>query len=238
MLRDPVYIFPEVTGFKGTVLDDYLALGYYRMQHLIFTTNHTQLDMERYRIPVFWLRTLVKRIKENKSSLTIRKKCAAFTVRYKKAIVTEEIEALYDLYRNHVNFSTAEKCADYLHEFAFENPYDSWMIEVRNGTKLIAVGYFDKGQNASAGILNIYHPQYHKYSLGKLLILKKIDFALENNIALYYTGYISTAITKFDYKLFPDINAMEVYLPIDKKWVPYTFYGKELLEEYFFNGFV
>ena len=235
MKLEPDYIFPEIDGFKGEVFDAYLADGYYRMQHLIFTTHHTQIDTDSHRLPVFWLRTIVTAIKENKSASTIRKKCNEFTVTYKQATVTAEIENLYALYKDHVNFSTAANCKDYLHMDLFENPWDDWMVEIRDGALLIAVGYFDKGNNAIAGILNIYHPSYHQYSLGKYLILQKIDYAKINQIKYYYTGYISTASTKFDYKIFPDINAMQVFLPADKKWAPYTNFNKELLEAYFFN---
>jgi arginine-tRNA-protein transferase len=232
MTNENEYIFPDEFGFKDKVLDDYLAKGYYRMQHLMFTTNETLLDYEGQSYPVFWLRTLVKHLKESSAASTIRKKCSLFSVTLKPANVTQEQETLYAVYRNHVNFSTSEFCRDYLHHSIIENPFDSWMIEIRDGTTLIAVGYFDSGKKTIAGILNFYHPEYKNYSLGKFLVLNKIDFALQHQMQYYYTGYISTATTKFDYKLFPDEKAVEVYLPREDKWLPFYFLGKEMLEEY------
>jgi hypothetical protein len=67
--------------------------------------------------------------------------------------------------------------------------------------------------------------------------LQKIDFAMANNIPFYYTGYISTAINKFDYKLFPDAAAMEVFLPVESQWLPYNMLGKPLLQAYFNHHF-
>ena len=235
MNNEPLYFLPRENGFKGKVLDDFLASGYYRMQHLIFTTNHTSMDPEKESMPVFWLRTEVKKIHENKAALAIRKKCASFTVTCKKAEITAELEELYRIYKDHVDFSVSSTCREYLHLDEFENPYDSRMIEIRDGSILIAAGFFDKGENAISGILNFYHPAYHKFSLGKYLILKKIDHALDNDISYYYTGYISTAITKFDYKLFPDITAIEVYLPVEKTWLPFALLGKEKLKDYYRN---
>jgi arginine-tRNA-protein transferase len=139
------------------------------------------------------------------------------------------------MYRKHISFSAAESCEDYLHQRFLPNPFNSYMIEVRDGSTLIAVGYFDLGKNAIAGIINFYHPNYHKFSLGKFLMLQKINYALQNNIPYYYTGYISTAITKFDYKIFPDQEAIEVYLPADKKWINYSNIDKSFLEDYYFN---
>ncbi len=232
MLYEPDYVLPDEAGFKGTLLDEYLALGFYRMQHIMFTTNHTRLNLDGNSVPVFWLRTLLPQVHEQPSARAIRKKCAAFSVTYKKAMITPETEALYSLYRESVNFSTSETSRSYLHQFEFYNPFDSWMVEVRDATQLIAVGYFDKGSNAISGILNFYHPAYNKYSLGKFLILQKINYAITNKMDWYYTGYISTATTKFDYKLFPDATAMQVYLPMERKWVCYNTLGKPLLLAY------
>ncbi|MEO7310712.1 MAG: GNAT family N-acetyltransferase [Chitinophagaceae bacterium] len=235
MLREPDYILPGVEGFKGELLDGYLAAGYYRMQHMVFTTHHTRLELDTVSVPVFWLRTILAKIDEQKSALVIRKKCAAFTVRYKRATVTPETETLYALYRNHVAFSTAETSSNYLHQYGLENPFDSWMVEVRDTKKLVAVGYFDRGGDAITGILNFYDPSYTKYSLGKFMILKKIDYAQQHKMTYYYTGYISTGSNRFDYKLFPSPDAVEVYLPVEDIWVPFSFFGKQQLQEYFLD---
>ena len=84
------YIPSSVEGFKGKVLADLLAAGYYRMRHDLFTTHSIpRFDGENSLIfmPVFWLRTLVNKITENKSAIRIRKQCAAFTVEYTSAAI-------------------------------------------------------------------------------------------------------------------------------------------------------
>jgi leucyl-tRNA---protein transferase len=238
MMNDPHYILPDKSGCKGTVLDAYLSYGYYRMYHMIFTTNQTALDMDSESLPVFWLRTEVLNVVENKVSAAIRKKCAAFSVTYKKAAITPEIEALYQLYHSQVNFITSATCKDCITDDSIQNPFDTSMIEIRDGSTLIAVGYFDLGKTAIAGILNFYHPGYKKYSLGKYLMLQKIEYALLHKITYYYTGYISTASGKFDYKLFPDVAAIQVFLPIEKVWLPYATLGKMKLAEYYAAHFI
>ncbi len=237
MINTPYFVVAGPGGFKGPLLDAYLAAGYYRMLHTVFTTNNTRVDMEGEDLPVFWLRTQVKNITESSSALSLRKKCAAFTVTCKPATITAETETLYDLYHSVIDFSTGGTVYDCLHDSRLPNPFDSRMIEIRDGNTLVAVGYFDFGQQAISGILNFYHPAYKKYSLGKYLILQKIDWALANNIPLYYTGYISTAITKFDYKLFPAKAAIELYLPVEATWVSYHLLEKEWLEAYYENHF-
>lgn len=234
MINDD-YISAGEAGFTGAMLDDYLSSGYYRMQHSIFTTHFTCFDEQGKGSPVFWLRTKLNEIKENKTATGIRRKCAAFKVQYKRAVINSEHEALYQLYREYVNFAVATTCTKYLHADDCGNPYDSWMIEIRDADLLIAVGFFDKGKEAISGIMNFYRPSYNKYSLGKYLMLKKMDYALANHIPLYYTGYLSTAFTKFDYKLFPDKEAVEVYLPLERKWRRFNTFGKAGLEAYFWN---
>ena len=235
------YIQPSEKGFKGTMLDEYLALGYYRIGNMLFTAqavHNGYYGKSRIMMVVFWLRTLVNTVAENKATRSIKNKCSGFTVVYKKATITEEIEELFSLYRSQIDFETTSSCSEYFNNKLLENYFDSWMIEIRDGIKLIAIGYFDKGDKAIMGILNFYHPDYRKFSLGKFLMLQKIDYALANNIVYYYTGYISTENTKFDYKLFPDVNAIEVYMPIEKKWDPVTFYDKSKLATYFQENYI
>lgn len=232
MTLGPYYILPGEQGIKGRLLDDYLAEGYYRMLHTVFTTHYTQLDTAGPALPVFWLRTQLANIRENKNALAIRKKCAGFTVSCSPAAITSETEALYSLYHSAVNFNTGSSCYVCMHDSSMPNPFDSRMIEIRDGATLIAVGYFDRGDNSITGILNFYHPGYKKYSLGKYLMLQKIDWAVANGITLYYTGYICIGNTKFDYKLYPDTSAIEVFLPVERIWLPFSIVGKEGLATY------
>lgn len=232
------YFFPDENGFKADTIDRLLEAGYYRMQHLMFTTNETQIDGYEKSIPVFWLRTLVNRCKLSKSAFTILKKGARFSVSVQPAHVNDEIETLYALYKNHVVFSVSFSCTDYLHMDYLPNPFESMMVQVRDGNELIAVGFFDKGQQSIAGIMNIYHPGYQSYSLGKFLILQKLQYAVSNCTSFYYTGYISPGSTRFDYKTFPDPTAVEVLLPDKQQWVHYHSLGKAFLAEYYLKYLV
>lgn len=232
-MLQPTYILPNKQGCKGVLLDTYLAAGYYRMANLIFTTYATSIDDNSELLPVFWLRTPIKNITPSKAAKSIVKKCSQFEHTFKKAQITAEIEALYSLYYHYVDFETANSCFNCMCQAGYKNPFTSWMIEVRENNILIAVGYFDEGAQSIAGILNFYHPNYKKYSLGKYLMLLKINFALANDKLFYYTGYLSTKINKFDYKLFPDVAAIEVYLPAHYQWQPYSKWRKENLQQYY-----
>jgi len=227
------YIAAGEEGFKDVMFDQLLAAGFYRMQHLMFTCNETIINEEGDFIPVFWLRTLVNKYKPGRSANNIMKKCADFSVSIQQAHVNDEVEDLYASYRKNLQFTVASACKDYLHQQSLPQPFDSMMVQVRDNATLIATGYFDKGREAIAGIMNIYHPGYNSYSLGKFMMLQKLKYARSKNMQFYYTGYISTKSTRFDYKIFPDINAVEVLLPVEQQWAPYHLLNKNFLAEYY-----
>ncbi|GEO10884.1 GNAT family N-acetyltransferase [Segetibacter aerophilus] len=227
------YIAADENSFKNESFDHLLAAGYYRMQHLMFTCNDTALGEDMPAVPVFWLRTLVNQCGLNRAAKTILKKAENFSVSVQPASVDDEVESLYALYKNHVPFSVSTTCTDYLHQEIVPHPFDSMMVQVRDDDKLIATGYFDKGSQSIAGIMNIYHPDYNKYSLGKFLMLQKLQYALSQKKTFYYTGYISTGSTRFDYKTFPDPTAVEVLFPDKQEWQPYHLLSKAFLAEYY-----
>lgn len=232
------YIAPDEQGFKGNAIDELFAAGYYRMQHLMFTCNDTILTDGQPPIPVFWLRTLVKECKLNKTAKTILNKSSGFNIDILPANVNNEVEALYALYKSHVSFSVSSTCAAYLHQPILPQPFHSLMVQVRCKGQLIATGYFDTGEKSIAGIMNIYHPKFHQYSLGKLLILQKLQYAVFQNKQYYYTGYISPGSSRFDYKVFPDPMAVEVLLSERQQWVPYHLLSKAFLNDYYLNYLV
>ncbi len=232
MVAGPQYFIASQEGFTSHTLDFYLAAGYYRMQHLIFTTHFIKDAESEIKHPVFWLRTNLKKLRTSRTAALIKNKAASFSVNYKQATVNAEIETLYNVYKNSLTFQLAANCYECLHQQEITLPYDSKIIEIRKDETLIAAGFFDCGQNSLAGILNIYHPDYKKFSLGKLLMLLKIEYAINQNMNFYYTGYFSTRFSKFDYKIFPDPAAMEIYLPNENCWIPYESISKEYLNEY------
>ena len=232
MIAGPQYFIASKDRFTENILDEFLAAGYYRMQHLIFTTNFITDPETQKKHPVFWLRTNLKKLKPTKSATFIKRKCAAFSVSFKHASITDEIENLYTLYKNSLPLNLSANCYEFLHQPQIPLPYESKMIEIRKEEELIAVGFFDCGQKSLAGILNIYSPNYKKCSLGKLLMLLKIDYAIKEGMDFYYTGYFSTSLSKFDYKIFPDARAIEVFLPEENFWIAYESMSKEALNEY------
>jgi arginine-tRNA-protein transferase len=100
--------------------------------------------------------------------------------------------------------------------------FDTYVVEVRDENKLIAAGIFDNGSQSIAGIMNFYDPAYRKQSLGKFLMLMKINYARQQRKAYYYPGYLVNDYPKFDYKLFPCQSATEVFDANSGTWFPFS----------------
>jgi arginine-tRNA-protein transferase len=207
-------------AISGKQLDIFLAKGWYRMGQGIFTTNYVIQEDKFFR--VYWLRYNLHTLKMGRQAQQVARSCKQFQVDVKPLVVTEELEQLYSLYRSSLSFEPAESVKSWLFDMQLTNIYDSHVVEVRDNNLLVAAGIFDAGYRSIAGILNCYHPAYRKNSLGKYLMLEKIRHATALGKQWYYPGYIVKDYPKFDYKLFVDKTAAEIFMPESNCWYLYS----------------
>ena len=208
--------FPE--NLTGRQLDEYLSRGWFRMGQTIFTTDVVPLNDSVY--AVYWLRIDLRRLKYGKTQKKLFVLNKNFTVTIQPLSINSELEDLFTLYRTAVDFTPPQSVEEYLFLGINQNIYDTYLIQIRDHGKLIAAGIFDNGETSIAGILNFYDPSYKKYSLGKYLMLIKAEHAIKMGKAWYYPGYIASGFSKFNYKLFPDKHATEMYDKDSKTWLP------------------
>ena len=223
-------------GISEQELDNYLANGWFRMKQSLFTTDETY-DNSFVRL-LFWLRVNIPAVKLGKKQKRVYKKTQSFTIEIGEWKLNNEIENLWQKYISYIDFFALTSVSAYLFNNEsgdIKNIFNTKMVTIRDNGRLIAVGYFDIASNSIAAILHFYDPEYRSFSLGKYLMLLEMDYARNNNKQFYYTGYIGIGINKFDYKLFCDINATEVYVPQDDEWVLWNTIGKVGLEQKFFD---
>jgi arginine-tRNA-protein transferase len=225
MLSENYIYYPE--QLTGQELDVFLEKGWYRMGQSIFTTHFISLQERIHR--VFWLRYNLNSLVLGRTHHRLIKKNKQFKTLIKPMEITDELEELYALYKTGIDFEPAQSIHHWLYGDQVNNVFDTDLVEVRDNEKIIAAGIFDKGHNTIAGIMNFYHPDYKKFSLGKYLILAKMRYAKANNKQWYYPGYIVYNHPGFDYKLFADKSATELFIPEQEGWKLYT---AELLDQY------
>lgn len=210
----------DLYPFQGILLDKLLEAGNYRMHQQFFTTDMIFMDDTVY--DVYWLRIALPKVQYSKSQLKILQSYKRFRIEIAPLLITTEMEELYWNYRNSIQFEHVHDLNDYLSDGTPINRFESKQICIYDDKKLIAVGIFDKGTESIAGIINFFDPSYKKYSLGKQLMLLKCEYAIVNQMTFYYPGYIAVGFNKFDYKVFPNIEAVEILDPMKPVWSSYS----------------
>jgi arginyl-tRNA--protein-N-Asp/Glu arginylyltransferase len=209
-----------LSRLPGDFLDYYLGQGYYRMGQNLFTCQFLPLETGVY--TTHWLRLAVARVAYGPKQRQLFRLNEQFTVAVRPFRLTLEYEALYTRYYQSIDFDANPSLGDLLLEGSPHNIFDSHVLEVRDGERLIAAGVFDHGTDSIAGIVNFYDPAYRKHSLGKYLMLLKLEHARRHQLAYYYPGYLVHNYPKFDYKLWACLAATEVFNARTHQWRPFS----------------
>ncbi len=212
------HFYPEAVSPQ--LLDAYLIKGWYRIHQMLITTDLIAKEDEFF--AVFWLRYRLQHYKHSKKSHKLLQALNQFTKQIEPLQFTDELEDLFATYRTEIDFDMSESVRAYLLGDRRENVFNSQLLTIRDDGKLIAAGCYDEAETSLMGLLSIYDPAYKKYSLGKVLLLLKLEEALRSQKTYFYPGYVSLHTTKFDYKLFPDLQATEVYNRLVDEWQPYA----------------
>lgn len=212
------HFYPEEVSPQ--LLDAYLSKGWYRIHQMLITTDLIAKEDEFF--AVFWLRYRLKDYQHSKKSEKLLRACEHFNCSIEPLQFTDELEELFTNYREQLDFDMSDSARAYLLGDRTENVFTTQLLTIRDNGKLIAAGCYDEAETSLMGLLSIYDPAYKKYSLGKVLLLKKLEEAIRLRKTYFYPGYISLHTPKFDYKLFPDKGATEVYNRLTDAWQPYT----------------
>jgi len=203
---------------KGDLLDNFLAMGWFRIGSILHTTNITWLNEIEY--PVYWLRYNVSAVRLRRNNTKLISANGCFTTCCRPLELNHETVQLFNKYRKRTKFKLGKSLDSILIDTS-NDTFDSRIMEVRLHGHLIAAGIFDVGKKSIENIINIYDHAYKQYSLGKFLILSIYKYCLENGYAYYYPGYYIPGQEILSYKLFLDKQATEVYVPEQNTWVGY-----------------
>ena len=149
------------------------------MRHYLYTTHF--LHQQRKFYNAVWLRYRLREIEFTPSqSKLLRKINQRFRVSVSRFEYDVGVEDLYLRYCDAMPFLKADSIEALLGPLHHQ-VFDTHIIKIFDGNKIIAAGIFDLGENAAAGIGSIYHPDYKKHSLGKALLLQKIWYCRQHN---------------------------------------------------------
>lgn len=207
----PQEIFPEE-------LDSYLAKGWFRMGQTIFTCRFITFQDILY--TTVWLKlSLVGNEFSKSQRKLIRKNRNQFNVVRRKAIFDSEKEELYKIHRRRFSGHVARTLRSSLFGDTSFNIYDTYEIAIYDEGQLIGCSFFDRGEKALASIMGMFHPDYHKSSLGYYTMLEEIFYGQQQGYEEYYPGYVVPGYAKFDYKL--RVGDTDYYDEESGVWLPY-----------------
>ncbi|KAJ9623513.1 Arginyl-tRNA--protein transferase 1 [Taxawa tesnikishii (nom. ined.)] len=148
---------------------------------------------------------------------------------------TEEKCELWRLYQMHVHHEKEhELAASSFKRFLCSSPLDR-CTRTKDGTstqqpmgsfhqcyrvdgRLVAFGVLDLLPHAVSGVYFIYHPDFEKWSFGKVSAMREAALALEKGYNFYYMGFYIHVCTKMLYK--GDYKPQYVLDPENYHWDP------------------
>lgn len=202
----------------GRDLDNYLSLGWYRMEQTIFTTHFLKRGQDYF--SAVWLRYILSDFDENTGFRKLHKLNKQFEFDFNEFRIDNEYSTLYNKYFSSKDDSWPQSLESILLGDGQTNIFNTKLLSIRDHGKLIAAGYFDLGEKSAAGITSFYDPEYAKYSLGRYLMFLKIRYCISSKLEFFYPGYFVPGITSFDYKLDMHESAIEYYHAGQLKWLP------------------
>jgi arginyl-tRNA--protein-N-Asp/Glu arginylyltransferase len=219
-------MFPDrhfPTQMEPGELDRYLAKGWYRMGQSIFTTHFLNFGDQFY--SAIWIRLPLQDFTFKKRQRKLFRQNSSFKTVFRKAVIDEEKERLYQRYREHFPGTLAPSLNNLMYDELDYNIYDTREASIYDGERLIAFSFYDLGKNSSSSIVGVYHPAYQKHSLGYFSMLLEMQHSMQLGLEYYYPGYVVPGYPRFDYKL--RIGEVEYLNLYQEKWLPYEEFGEE-----------
>ena len=215
--------FPEELAPED--LDNLLASGWFRMGQSIFTTNFLNFKGTFY--SAIWLRVVLKNFTADKTQQKLLKRNSVFRTEIRPANLTATQEELFATYKQSVSFEAASTLNHLLFGRSLYSIYNTYEVNVYDGDKLIACGFFDLGSNSAAGISSFYDPAYRKHSLGRYLIYLKMSYCQQLGLDYFYPGYFVPGYALFDYKLEMNRDLQQYLRVANEEWVDIDTFSPE-----------
>ena len=201
-------------------LDNYLERGWYRTGQSMFTTHFLMFGYKKF-YSAIWVRLPLTGFSFSKSNRKLlRKNCSRFRFIIREATLSQEAEALYQLYCANFPARLSPTLQESLLEGNRESIFRTMEFLAYDGAQLVAASYFDLGKVSISSILGIFHPDYAQYSLGYFTMLMEIAYGMENGFQYFYPGYVVPGYSRFDYKI--RIGPIEYFDMQKRGWLPYA----------------
>jgi len=200
-------------------LDRYLAAGWFRNSIMLFRSKLLCMEGDLFNVVNIRLPLHEYHMSKRYRKL-LRKNKEQFTYKINRATIDPDKERLYNAHKPRFKGFIYSDLHQFLYSDTIGSVFQTHEIEVRDKSgKLVALSYFDKGQQSIASLIGIYDPEYANCSLGTFTMLLELEYAQQLDYKFYYPGYIFDKPSVFDYKL--KLGNFEYY-DWRGKWKPYN----------------
>jgi leucyl-tRNA---protein transferase len=208
---------------SGQRYDQYLAAGWFRGSVMLYKMDLLIMDRALWSVVNIRLRLADFELRKSQRKC-VRKVEATFRVVVQPARIDFRRESLYHQHKKRFKGFVHNTLSEYLHAGFNRTVFNTMEVGVYDGQKLIAVSFFDLGEQAMASLLALYDDAYAGYSLGRYTMLKEVEFGQNQGYKWYYPGYVLDRPSLFDYKT--ELGAMQHYTA-NRRWGAYANYRSE-----------
>ena len=211
-LQDLIRITPQR-------LDDYLAEGWFRRGQNIFTTRYLRNNGRFHEAT--WLRHRLSGLSYPRWFLNMQRR-SRFRVTFTTGLSSPAHELLFQKYRETRPEGWSDSLEAILYGRQSRNVFNTQIVNVYDGGRLVAAGFFDAGERSAAGICNFYDPEYARFSLGRFVYLCELQHCAEHGKEYFYPGFIAPGLPHYEHKagMLPD--SLESYDPVTRSWDRYS----------------
>ncbi len=142
-----------------TNLDEYLADGWFRSCNMLFRSKIICLDNTIFSL--VYLRLPLTDYRFSKSLRKLYKRNQPlFRHEIRKAFVCSEKQAMYHAHKDRFQGFVFDSLEHYFLGDALKSVFDTYEICIYEDDKLVAVSFFDVGDDRIAKLLRFYEPEY------------------------------------------------------------------------------
>jgi leucyl-tRNA---protein transferase len=218
-------------SLSASRMDKLLARGWFRYAQTVFRTQLQYMDGQIYTPLNIRMRVQEEFLPKRMQKL-LNKNKKRFWYEIQPATYSPERQYIYDQHKARLSGYFPYDLRQLIH-LTDDSVFDTWEVSVYDGDNMVAISYFDMGQESIASISGLFDPAYSSHSLGLFTMLLEIEFAKNANLKFYYPGYVLDLPTLYDYKL--RIGEVELFDWQTNRWKkyrkPYAYtYGAEIRE--------
>jgi len=196
-------------------LDDYLAEGWFRRGQNIFTTRYLRNNGRFHE--AIWLRHRLCALSFPRWFRKMRRR-GRFRLEFMTGLSSPAHELLFQKYRESRPEGWSDSLEAILYGKQSRNIFNTQILNVYDGQRLVAAGFFDAGDRSAAGICNFYDPEYARFSLGTFVYLCELEYCADNGKQYFYPGFIAPGLPGYDHKTRVLPESLESYDPVTRSW--------------------